>query len=371
MFNLLKSKISNFIEKVEKIGEGVLGKHSAVSPRSPSSEKVGEKEVNESQAPYKREGREGQEIEGIKKAALGKVKKDVELSTINKVKTVFFPEIELSEKEVEELLGSFELSLLEADVAYEVADEIVNSLRKKLLGRRIRSDRVKEEVRQILFSVLEEAASTGFEFDLVERVRNTPKPVKILFIGPNGSGKTTTIAKVAHMLLKEGFECVISASDTFRAAAIEQLEAHASRLGIRLIKSPYGADPASVAFDAIKYAKAQKIPVVLIDSAGRQETNKNLLDELKKIVRVTAPDMKIYVGESFGGNAVLEQIREFKSAVGIDGIILTKLDCDSKGGNAISIARATSVPVIYFGTGQNYDDLSPFDPTWIVKNVVG
>ena len=156
------------------------------------------------------------------------------------------------------------------------------------------------------------------------------------------------MAKLANMFIKNSFSVVLSASDTFRAAAIEQTAIHAERLHIGVIKGKYGSDPASVAFDAVAHAKAHHINVVLIDSAGRQETNKSLMEEIKKIVRITNPDIKIFVGESITGNSLLEQVSEFNKTVGLDGVILTKLDCDAKGGNTLSILSETSVPVLFF-----------------------
>jgi fused signal recognition particle receptor len=172
------------------------------------------------------------------------------------------------------------------------------------------------------------------------------------------------------MLLSNGISCVRSASDTFRAAAIEQTAYHAGKLGINVIKGTYGADPASVAFDAIAHAKAHNIMVVLIDSAGRQETNKSLIEELKKMARVTAPDMKIFIGESISGNALLDQVKAINEAVSLDGIILTKLDVDAKGGNTLSILSETTIPILYFGTGEKYTDIMPYDPQFIVDNIL-
>ncbi|MGI0133693.1 MAG: signal recognition particle-docking protein FtsY, partial [Candidatus Micrarchaeaceae archaeon] len=195
-------------------------------------------------------------------------------------------------------------------------------------------------------------------------------PVKILFLGPNGTGKTTTIAKLTNSFKNSGVSVVMSASDTFRAAAIEQMAIHAGRLGVPIIKSTYGADPASVAFDAIAYGRAHGINVVMIDSAGRQETNKNLISEVQKMVRIAKPDLTIYVGESTAGNAISEQIKEFGRFMKIDGIILTKLDCDAKGGNALSIAQVTGIPVLFFGTGEGYDALVPYSPEFVVDAVM-
>ncbi len=207
--------------------------------------------------------------------------------------------------------------------------------------------------------------------DMVKsKLQNGMKPVSIMFLGPNGTGKTTTMAKIAHLLKKNGISSVFSASDTFRAAAIEQISIHGEKLGTEVIKGEYGADPASIAFDAIAHAKSKGIACVLIDTAGRQETNKSLVEELKKIARVNKPDLVLFVGESIAGNALLEQVKEFNEAIKIDGIILTKLDCDAKGGNTLSILSETTIPVLFFGIGENYKDLIPFDANFIVSNIV-
>jgi len=178
------------------------------------------------------------------------------------------------------------------------------------------------------------------------------------------------MAKMAHMLMQANLTCVFSASDTFRAAAIEQTEVHAGRLGVKVVKSKYGADPASVAFDAVNFARTHNIDVVLIDSAGRQDTNANLLDELKKINRVAKPDIKIYIGESIGGNALIDQVRAFDGAIGMDGAILTKVDCDAKGGTALSLTKSTGIPVLYMGVGQAYADIVPFEPEKIAQEIM-
>jgi fused signal recognition particle receptor len=154
---------------------------------------------------------------------------------------------------------------------------------------------------------------------------------------------------------------VLASADTFRAGSIEQLQVHADKLGVRMIRHHYGSDPTAVAFDAVKAAKAENADVVLIDSAGRQDTNKNLLEELKKITRVIQPTLKLYVGESFTGQAILTQATTFDAAIGIDGFILTKLDTDAKGGGVISILHELQKPIVFFGVGQTYADLVKFD----------
>lgn len=191
----------------------------------------------------------------------------------------------------------------------------------------------------------------------------------IVFFGINGSGKTTTIAKFAHLLQQNKLSCVMAAADTFRAAAIDQLEEHASKLKIELIKHDYGADPAAVAFDAVKHAKAKKIDVVLVDTAGRMHSNTGLVDEMKKIIRVVKPDLKLFIGESITGNDCIEQAKTFDAAIGIDGIILSKADIDDKGGAAVSVSYVTKKPIFYLGTGQNYSDLKEFDKETITKNI--
>jgi len=287
------------------------------------------------------------------------------------LKSIFSNEITIGEAEVSGLLSELELSLLEADVAYDVSLDVSSQLRARLVGMKVPKGKVEERTREAIQGVLASVMTSDRKFDMVGRVRGLEKPAKILFVGPNGAGKTTTMAKVAHMLLAGGLTCVFSASDTFRAAAIEQTEVHAGRLGIKVVKSKYGADPASVAFEAVSFARAHNIDVVLIDSAGRQDTNANLLDELKKISRVAKPDIKIYIGESIGGNSLIDQVRAFDEAIGMDGAILTKIDCDAKGGTALSLTKSTGIPVLYLGVGQAYADLVPFEPEKIAREIMG
>ena len=287
------------------------------------------------------------------------------------IKSFFSSEITIGEAEVSDLLDELELSLLEADVAYEVSSEVISQLRSSLVGMKVPKTEVEARTKDTIRAVLESVMDSDKKFAFVERIKSLPKTVKILFVGPNGAGKTTTMAKLARMLMDSGLTVVFSASDTFRAAAIEQTEVHASRLGVKVIKSKYGADPASVAFDAINYARANSIDVVLIDSAGRQDTNANLLSELVKINRIAKPDIKVYIGESIGGNAIIDQIRAFNEAIGMDGAILTKIDCDAKGGTAISVAKSTGIPVLFLGVGQGYNDLVPFDPHKIASEIMG
>ncbi len=192
----------------------------------------------------------------------------------------------------------------------------------------------------------------------------------MLFVGVNGTGKTSSIAKIGHLLLRKGFSVVIAAADTYRTGSIEQIEEHARRIGIKTIKHDYGGDAAAVAFDAVNHAKAHSINVVLIDTAGRMQTNTNLLEEMKKIVRVAKPDLTILVVDALTGNDAIEQGRIFSSAVKIDGIILTKLDADTKGGSAISMATVIGKPILFAAVGQSYDDLVSFDPEQMVAKLI-
>jgi len=190
-----------------------------------------------------------------------------------------------------------------------------------------------------------------------------------VFFGINGTGKTTTIAKVANLLLKNKISCVLAAGDTFRAASIEQIQHHADNLNLKVIKHDYGADPAAVAFDAIKHAKAHNIDAVLIDTAGRMHTSGNLLSEMEKICRVTDPDLKIFVAESIAGNDAIQQAKNFDETIGIDGAILTKADVDDKGGTAISISYVTKKPILFLGTGQEYDNIEVFNKEKFIEHL--
>jgi len=278
----------------------------------------------------------------------------------------------ITEKDLNKILEDFELSLLESDVSLLVSEKIVNELKKKLSGEKIgltsnKKDFVKIAVEETLIEILEFKKYDIFKE--IEKKRKAGEVFSIAFVGFNGTGKTTTIAKFGKLLLDKGYKVVIAASDTFRAGSIEQLSLHAENIGIKVIKHNYGADPAAVAFDAINHAKARGIDVVLIDTAGRSEMNKNLMDEMKKLIRVSNPDMKIFVGDSLAGNAVAEQAEKF-SNIGLDGSILTKVDADSRGGAALSISYITGKPILFIGTGQGYDDLEIFDPKWLVERIL-
>ena len=273
----------------------------------------------------------------------------------------------LSEKQFDELFFELEVVLMENNVAVEVIEKIKQDLKQELVEKPI----IRRKVKDIIIETLKKSLDELFDVDkinLVEKAKEK-KPFIICFVGINGSGKTTSIAKICNLLQKNNLNCVLAAADTFRAASIEQLQIHADNLGVRMIKHDYGSDSAAVAYDAIKYAQAKKQDVVLIDTAGRLHSNVNLMDEVKKLVRVAKPDLTLFVGESITGNDCVEQAKKFNEIVGIDGIILTKSDVDEKGGAAISVSYVTKKPILYLGTGQEYDDLKEFDPKLIISGI--
>lgn len=265
----------------------------------------------------------------------------------------------ISETQFDELFWDLELAMLENNVAVEVIEKIKADLKKELTENPIPRGKVEE----VVINSLKQSVSELFDVEKVDLLKKAKekKPLVICFVGINGSGKTTSIAKVTHMLLENNLSVVLAAADTFRAAAIDQLQLHADKLGVKLIKHDYGSDAAAVAFDAVKHAEAKKKDVVLIDTAGRLHSDQNLVEEMKKIVRVSKPDLIIFVGESITGNDCTEQAQKFNEAVGIDGIILSKADVDEKGGAAISVSYVTKKPILYMGMGQEYPDLEPFD----------
>ena len=297
-------------------------------------------------------------------------KQRISLSPVSAIKSFITREVVIGEDDVKELLDSLELELLEADVEMSVSEGISAELREKLIGAKVKKDNLHAFITSTIRETLQDTLSNEKAFSIPERVATLEKPAKIMFIGVNGSGKTTTIAKVARLLMNDNKKVVFAAADTFRAAAIEQMGIHADRLGVKMIKRDYGSDPTSVAYDAVNYANAHGMDAVLIDTAGRQDTNLSLLNEMKKMSRIIQPDMKIYVGEAIAGNAIIEQVASFNREIGIDAVILTKMDCDAKGGTMLSISKVTGVPIIYVGMGQGYDELEKFDPAKIAARIV-
>ncbi|HKR73353.1 MAG TPA: signal recognition particle-docking protein FtsY [Candidatus Nitrosocosmicus sp.] len=281
---------------------------------------------------------------------------------------------ELSEKDLDESLFDLNVSLLESDVSQEVVDDLSKQLKQKLVGIKLQKDESAEQIlsdtlKNSFSSILSQAGSINLIQEIKSKKQNKAGPFKIVFLGINGTGKTTTVAKVANLIKKAGFSVVIAAADTHRAGAIEQISSHAEKLSIKVISQRYGADPSAVARDALEYARKHYIDVVLIDTAGRMQTAKNLMDEIGKIVKVIKPDLKLFVGDSLSGNDTINQAKEFFSYTEFDGAILTKADADAKGGSVISISYITSKPVIYLGVGQGYDDIITFNKNKFVETI--
>ncbi len=281
---------------------------------------------------------------------------------------------ELTDKNLSDAVWELQLVLIQNDVAVEVAEHICELTKKKMLGSRTgRLENLTKLFRSALHDSVIEVLTPEYPLDLLEfakKRRDEGDTTTILFVGVNGTGKTTTLAKLAHLYKKNGFSVVIAAGDTFRAGSIEQLEKHGEKLEIRVIKQDYGSDAAAVAYDAVAHAKARHIDVVLIDSAGRMQSNKNLIEEMKKMARVAEPDLKIFVGDALAGNDALSQAKKFNDAIGIDGAILTKVDADPSGGAALSVAFVTGRPVVYVGIGQGYEDLQRFNPEWLAQRLM-
>jgi fused signal recognition particle receptor len=292
-------------------------------------------------------------------------------SIVDKVRVLLIErELIVSDKDVADALSELELTLLESDVALPATDAIVAHVRKSLVGKH---RKIGESVDSLVVSALRAALLEvlGSGFNLLDYIRTHPRPVRILFTGVNGTGKTTTVAKIGSYLKKQGFSVVIGAGDTYRAGAIEQIGVHAERLGIKIIQHPEGGDPSAVLFDTVQYATSHKIDVVLADTAGRFHNKANLMSQLDKIKRVMKPDLVVYVDEAVAGNDAVTRAFEFDRTIGADAVVLTKADMDSRGGAAISIAHTIGKPLMFIGTGQSYDDIAPFEPAQVVDDLLG
>lgn len=284
-----------------------------------------------------------------------KIKKDGKKSTI-------------SDEKLNDLLWDLEMGLLESDVAYSVIDSLKNDIKEELKQASFAKGKVSEVIEEVLKHAISHVLqSNSFDFEFF--LESHDKPLTIMYVGVNGSGKTTAIAKTAFMLKEKGYSTVLAAGDTFRAGAIEQLTIHADNLGLRIIKHGPGADPAAVAYDAIEHAKAKHKDIVLLDTAGRMQTNVNLMDEMEKIKRVANPDLILFVGDALSGNDAVEQAKRFNEIVGVDGVVLTKVDTDAKGGSALSVAYTIGKPLLFIGVGQEYKDQIPFDADWMIKQI--
>ncbi len=348
MFKFLKDKLKEAISKVSK-------KADQEAEIVETIEKA--KEEKKKEEPVK-------EISEILEEISPEEKKEKK-SILTKLKQTVTSK-KLSENKFESLFETLEITLLENNVAVEVIEKIKQELKKELTDKPLKRSKIEGIIKNTLKETIDDILITPF--NLIERAKEK-KPFVIVFVGINGSGKTLTVAKIAKLLQKNNLKPVLAAADTFRKAAIEQLSELAEKLNAPVVKGNYGADPASVGFDAVKMAKAKNLDVVLIDTAGRLHSNQNLLDEMKKIVRVTKPDLKIFVGESITGNDCTEQAKKFNESIELDGIILSKADIDEKGGAAISISFVTAVPILFLGTGQSATDIKPFNKNEIIKQL--
>lgn len=387
MFDSLKSKLKNLFKKGEKLDAESVYKE---EPEAPAVQETAAPEVPETETPVqetvpeqvpepkreepapevkpeptpapapkkeeKKENRKGKPVKGKNKRS------DEMLSSS-------FLSKKIKDDPLDDILDELEVTLLESDVAYPVVQEIIVGVRNNLAGKKYGREYTLEEIVEL---AVKEAVSDVLRinvFDFDAWLAEQKKPTVIMFIGINGTGKTTAIAKIANRLKQEGRSVVLAACDTFRAGAIEQLSIHADKLNVKIVKSVQDADPASVAYDAIEHARSKMKDVVLIDTAGRMQTNNNLIAEMKKIVKVAKPDLKIFVGDSLAGNDAVEQAKVFDEAVGIDAIILTKIDTDAKGGAALSIAKTIGKPIAFVCDGQEYEDIEKFDADWMLERL--
>lgn len=352
MFNFLKEKIAEWAKKI--VGKKEQEKEPEVSKEEKKKIKLEVKKAEKKKkekAPESEKAPEVKEEKGFFQKIIEKIKK-----------------VKISEEEFKGYSDELETLLLENNVAMEVAEKVIKELKERVVGKELLKKEIEFEIKDSLRVIIENILITPF--DLIERIRDKKdKPYVMLFCGVNGSGKTTTIAKIAYLLKKKGISCVLAAADTFRAASIEQLKEHGAKVGVKVISHDYGSDPAAVGFDAIRYAEKNHIDCVLIDTAGRMHTAKNLMAQIEKVAKVTKADAKIFIGESITGNDSIEQVKNFDLAVQINGIILTKADIDEKGGTALSVGYVTKKPILFLGTGQGYDKLEPFDKRKFVEKL--
>jgi len=278
---------------------------------------------------------------------------------------------EINVKKIEEELWEFKIRLIENNVAEEATDYIINEIKNNLYGKKVKifkkiEDVIDETFKDLIIKMFENVNN----FDIIKEIENKKeKPYIILFVGINGTGKTTSIAKIGYFLKKRNFKVVFACSDTFRAGAIEQIEKHAKNLGIDFIKHKYGASPTAVAYDAVQYAKKRNLDVVLIDTAGRMQTDVNLIDEMKKLYRVINPDCTLLVLDSLAGNDALKQAEMFNKELKITGYVLTKIDADEKGGIILSLLYTTKKPIVFIGNGTNYEDLLIGNKDWFINKI--
>lgn len=361
-------------DKDEKSGFWSFGKKSSDNKEEPQEEEESAEEIQEEEE----SAEEIQEEEEPKKSHFWSRNKYNDSSEENDEDEEpsgmfsFITAKTISEKHLEDILWELEMGLLEGDVAMEVASAVVDSVKDDLVGRKIKRS---NDITEYTYKALRNAVAEIIDIpgksmtEMIEAKKAQGEPLVVMFVGINGTGKTTTIGKLANYYLKKGYTPVIAAADTFRAGAIEQVNYHADKVGVKLIKHQKGSDPAAVAFDAVEHAKAQGKELVLIDTAGRMQTNTNLMDEMKKIKRVAKPDLVVFVGDALTGNDATQQASKFNEAIDLDGVILTKADADSKGGASLSIGYVIKKPILFLGMGQGYDDIKEYDADWMLNQL--
>jgi fused signal recognition particle receptor len=346
MFDGLKDKLGRFKDDVEEESD---------EPEADEGETLDEESAETAEEPAA-EPEKDDEDDGpglAKKAALAATGRTV-----------------ITEEELEEPLEQLELELLQGDVEMSVASAITDRIREELVGAtRKQVESGEQVVERAIADALRDVISVG-QFDFEERIAETDKPAVVVFTGVNGVGKTTTIAKMSRWLEERGYSSVMANGDTYRAGANEQIEEHADALDTKIITHEQGGDPAAVIYDAVEYANANDVDVVLGDTAGRLHTSNDLMAQLEKIDRVVDPDLTLFVDEAVAGQDATNRAKEFNDAAEIDGVVLTKADADSQGGAAISIAHVTGKPILFLGTGQGYDHLERFDPDEIVDRLL-
>ena len=356
-------------EEIEEEAEETETEDSQLEAAEGSEEEIPEEEVEEEEEESKKSRRS---LFRRKKKEDSEEDSDADKKEKSGRFLSFIKEKSISEDDVEDILFELELGLLEADVAMDVSSVVVESVKNDLVGQKIKRS---SDIEEYTYEALKNAVAKIINIEgksmteLLEDKVAQGEPLVVMLVGINGTGKTTTIGKLSNYYIKKGYTPVIAASDTFRAGAIEQVQYHADNLGVKLIKHEKGSDPAAVAFDAVQHARAKGKELVLIDTAGRMQTNTNLMDEMKKIRRVSKPDLVVFVGDALTGNDATEQARKFNEAIDIDGVILTKADADSKGGAALSIGYIIKKPILFLGMGQSYDDIKEYDADWMLEQI--
>ncbi len=376
MFGILKNKFTTFIssltkkkeEEKEVKEEKQIEKKEEICAVMTETEKISEAqtEIKRAEVTETKETKEAKEEAGKEKGI------KIDLSIISKIKGIFTSNIKLTESDLKPAIEELRMNLIDSDVAYETSGKICEKIFERLKDKEINKNEIDKFVNKEIKNALLEILTTNWmEGKFMEWAKTKTKPIKLVFFGINGTGKTTTIAKFGKFLLNKNKSVVFAAGDTFRAGAIEQISVHGERLGIKVIKpEKRGTDAAAIIYDTIEYAKAHYIDFVFADTAGRMQTNKDLMNEMKKVVKVMKPDLKVFVADALTGNDAVEQAREFNEAVGIDAVIIAKMDT-AKGGCALSIAHTIQKPIIFMGIGQSYEDIREFDAKWFVDEMVG